>query len=122
LACIAEHTTPHRVLPILHWFSDAVTLAQQAAEQGCFFSINHRMLSSRSGAALVRGLPADRVLTETDAPFTDRARRESELLDVVTTVKQLSQIRSVPIHEMEAILAENAARVLAFAGVASICC
>ena len=54
LACIAEHTTPQRVLPILHWFSDAVTLARQAAKQGCYFSINHRMLSSRSGAALVQ--------------------------------------------------------------------
>ena len=44
------------------------------------------------------------------------------MIDVVTTVKQLSQVRGVPIHEMEAILAANAARVLAFAGIASTCC
>jgi len=121
LICLAEHTTTQRVLPILHWFSDTVTLARQAAEQGCYFSINHRMLSSRSGAAVVRGLPADRVLTETDAPFTDRADRESELRDVVTTVKQFAEIRGVPVDEMAAILAANAERVLAFAGVASTC-
>lgn len=71
--------------------------------------------------ALVRGLPADRVLTETDAPFTDRADRKGEPRDVLTTVKQLAEVRSVPVDEMAAILARNAARVLAFAGVASTC-
>lgn len=116
LRCLTEHTTPQRVLPILHWFSDAVTLARQAAEQGCYFSINHRMLSSKSGAAVVRGLPTDRVLTETDAPFTNRTDRESEPLDVVTTVKELAEVRGVPVDEMATILAANAARVLAFAG------
>ncbi len=121
LVCLAEHTTPQRVLPILHWFSDSVSLARQAVEQGCYFSINHRMLSSRSGAALVRVLPADRVLTETDAPFTARADRESERRDVVTTVKKLAEVRGVPVDEMAATLAANAERVLAIAGVASTC-
>jgi TatD DNase family protein len=98
-----------------------MTLARQAAEQGCYFSINHRMLSSRAGAAVVRELPADRVLTETDAPFTDRAGGGSELRDVATTVKQLAEVRGIRVDEMAAILAANASRVLAFAGVASIC-
>jgi TatD DNase family protein len=121
LVCLAEHTTPQRVLPILHWFSDAARLARQAAEQGCYFSINHRMLTSASGAIVVRGLPADKILTETDAPFTDRADRESGLRDVVTTVKQLAEVRDVSVDKMAAMLAANAARVLTFAGVASAC-
>jgi len=120
LDCLAEHTTPQRVLPILHWFSDTVTLARQAAAQGCYFSINQRMLGSRSGAAVVRAVPADRILTETDAPFTDGADRESEPQEVVTTVKQLAEARGVPADEMTAILAGNAERVLAFAGFTSI--
>jgi Tat protein secretion system quality control protein TatD with DNase activity len=70
---------------------------------------------------VVRGLSADRVLTETDAPFTDGADRKSEPRDVVTTVKQLAEVRGVPVDEMAAILAANAVRVLAFAGVASTC-
>lgn len=119
LLCLAEHTTPQRVLPILHWFSDSVNLARQAAEQGCYFSINHLMLSSRSGAAIVRGLPADRILTETDAPFTGRTDHKNELGDIVTTIKLLAEARGIPGEEMAAILAANAARVLAFAGVAS---
>lgn len=118
LACLAEYTTPQRVLPILHWFSDAATLAVQAAAQGCYFSINHRMLSSGAGADLIRVLPADRLLTETDAPFADSADRRSEPGDVIITTDQLAAARGVAVDEMSAILAANAARVLTFAGVA----
>ncbi len=115
LACLAEYTTPQRVLPVLHWFSDTMALARQAAEQGCYFSINHRMLNSRSGAALVRELPASRILTETDAPFANWTDRESEQLDVVRTAKEIAGVRSVPLEGMASILAANADRVLAFA-------
>ncbi|MBI3805645.1 MAG: TatD family hydrolase [Nitrospirae bacterium] len=121
LGCLAEHTTAQRVLPILHWFSDTMTLAQQAAEQGCYFSINSRMLSSRSSTVVVRELPAERVLTETDAPFTGTVDRKNGLRDVLTTIKQLAEVRGVPVNEMAAILAANAERVLAFAGIASTC-
>jgi TatD DNase family protein len=106
------------MLPILHWFSDAVTLALQAAEQGCYFSINHRMLCSRSGADVIRVLPADRLLTETDAPFADSADRVSEPRDVMITADQLAEVRGVTVDEMSTVLAANAARVLTFAGVA----
>lgn len=121
LRCLAEHTSPQRVLSILHWFSDSVAVGQKAAEQGCYFSINDRMLTNVSGLALIRNLPADRLLTETDAPFTETGDRKAEPQDVTTTSQRLAMILGVPAEEMTTILAANAVRVLAFAGVASIC-
>jgi TatD DNase family protein len=50
---LEEHTTPERVLPILHWFSGSVAAARKAASLGCYFSINHRTLErcrNRAGA------------------------------------------------------------------------
>jgi TatD DNase family protein len=117
LDCLAEHTTPQRVLPILHWFSDAVAVARNAVDQGCYFSINHRMLASDSGVTLIRDLPTDRLLTETDAPFTETGDRKSEPQDVVATAQRLATVRGLPADEMMAILTSNAARVFAFAGV-----
>lgn len=116
LACLAEHTTPHRVMPILHWFSDSAVLARQAVEQGCYFSVNRRMLSSKSGAALVRAMPAERILTETDAPFADWAEHQSGL-NLAATVQQLAEVRGIHPDNMASILGANAERVLAFAGV-----
>ena len=116
LECLAAHTTAARVLPILHWFSDSVSTAKKATQQGCYFSINHRMLASESGIVLVRSLPWDRLLTETDAPFTETNGRKSEPKDVLATVPALASLRGVSTAEMSEVLRANAARVFAFGG------
>jgi TatD DNase family protein len=117
IASLGEHTTPDRVLPIMHWFSDSARLAGDAARLGCYFSINHQMLATSTGAALIRSLPADRVLTETDAPFTTTGDRKSAPHDVIATVDRLAQVCGITAETMNRRLAANAERVLAFAGV-----
>jgi hypothetical protein len=111
---LAQHTTPARVLPILHWFSDALSTAKLAAERGCYFSVNHRTLEGESGLTLIRAVPADRLLTETDAPFTEFDGRHSEPRDVMATAKALARVRGMPAAQMADSLRANAARVLAF--------
>lgn len=117
LASLVEHTTPERVLPILHWFSDSVATAIEAAKFGCYFSINHRMLTTATGTSLIKSLPADRLLTETDAPFTEIENRKSQPWDVMAIISRLAQLRNLSVEEMKRIVAANAERVFAFAGV-----
>lgn len=117
LSCLTAITTHQRVLPILHWFSDSIAVAQRAASHGCYFSINYRMLQTDAGVALVRNLPSDRLLTETDAPFTEVANRKSEPQDVLMTGQALAVVRGVSEQEMRDILLANARRVFAFAGI-----
>ena len=50
-------------------YSGALKHAEQAVDAGLYFSINAAMLRSQKGARLVRSLPRDRVLTETDGPY-----------------------------------------------------
>lgn len=116
LECLETHTTIARVLPILHWFSDGISTAKRAVEQGCYFSVNQRMLASESGIALVRSLPANRLLTETDAPFTETNGRKNEVKDVLATASALARVRGMAAAEMSEALHANAARVFAFAG------
>ena len=115
--CLTRHTTRERVLPILHWFSGSIATAMEAARFGCYFSINYRMLVSESGASLIKNLPVDRLLTETDAPFTEIDNRKSEPRDVATTIARLSQLRNMNLDEMKKIVETNAKRVLVFAEV-----
>lgn len=117
LASLAVKTTRARVLPILHWFSDGPGLAGEAASQGCYFSVNSRMLATEAGLVLARRLPLDRILTETDGPFTDYGTRRSEPADVSATVAKLAEVRNTTQPEMTRVIADNAARVLSFAGV-----
>ncbi|HEX8896735.1 MAG TPA: TatD family hydrolase [Terriglobales bacterium] len=89
----------------------------EAARFGSYFSINHRMLTTGTGTALIKSLPADRLLTETDAPFTEIEKRKSQPWDVMAVISRLAQLRNLPVEEMKRTVAANAERVLAFAGV-----
>lgn len=55
---------------ILHWYSGGVNDLKSAIDLGCYFSINHQMLQSTNGRNIVRNIPVDRILIESDAPFT----------------------------------------------------
>lgn len=55
---------------ILHWFSGTPRELDRAVSLGCWFSIGPAMLRSRKGRDLAAVMPHDRILTETDAPFT----------------------------------------------------
>lgn len=56
--------------PILHWFTGNREELQEAVRRGCFFSINSAMLGSRRFLDLLPIIPSNRILIETDSPFT----------------------------------------------------
>jgi len=60
---------PDLGVPVLHWFSGSVRELDRAIEMGCWFSVGPAMMNSEKGLGLVRRMPRDRVLTETDGPF-----------------------------------------------------
>ena len=109
-------TTGERVTPVLHWFSGSRAAARRAVMMGCYFSVNQRTLDHEKGRTLVRGLPLDRILTETDAPFGLRQRRSGQLVDAITTLDRLAAVKGLEPHRMAATIAANASRVFAFAG------
>lgn len=60
-------------IPVLHWFSGSIKEAAVATDLGCWFSVGPTMLKTKKGQALAATMPIDRVLTETDGPFTSNA-------------------------------------------------
>lgn len=56
---------------VLHWWLGSPELTTRAVELGCFFSVNS---SSVRRLDLLRTIPLDRLLPETDHPFGDRQR------------------------------------------------
>ncbi|WP_105374332.1 Qat anti-phage system TatD family nuclease QatD [Neorhizobium huautlense] len=57
-------------IPILHWFSGTRKELDRAIELGCWFSVGPAMLRGRKGRELLALMPRNRLLTETDGPFT----------------------------------------------------
>ena len=54
---------------IFHWYSGPVSLIPAILERGNYFSVNEAMCSSSNGLAIIRKIPRERLLTETDAPY-----------------------------------------------------
>jgi TatD DNase family protein len=115
---LEKHTTLDRVLPILHWFSGSAAEATRAAAWGCYFSVNTAMLSTERGQALVRKLPPERLLTETDSPFTKIAERPTSPWDVTLAVEALAKLLGMTNQQMSALMRQNAMRVLKFVDLA----
>lgn len=55
---------------VLHWWLGSAMATKRAVELGCYFSVNAAMLRR---PAVLRHIPADRLLSETDHPYGDRS-------------------------------------------------
>lgn len=64
---------------ILHWYSGRIVDLETALSMGYYLSVNHQMLESERGRNIVNKLPVDRILIESDAPFTKGMKSEYTL-------------------------------------------
>lgn len=103
---------PNRGKVVLHWFTGSKAEAQWAVELGCYFSVNALMLNSDRHSKMVRSIPLERILTETDGPFTKVKYRSSCPRDVGNAMAALSDLYQVTPNEMAAMVRNNLKRLL----------
>lgn len=96
-----------------HCFGGKVKLALQCAEKdGYYFSIPANADVNEGFRKMLKELPAERILTETDAPFL--ARRDtgrSEPANVVKTVELMATLRGISTVEARDIVWNNFKRL-----------
>lgn len=80
---------------VLHWFTGSKSEAKRAVELGCYFSINREMLQKENSIKMVESIPIDKLLTETDGPFTTRGERPMRPTDAILAVKALKHLHGV---------------------------
>jgi TatD DNase family protein len=92
---------------ILHWFSGTRKQLDRAVGMGCWFSVGPAMVQGRKGRELLRAMPPDRVLTETDGPFAQGSSGPLLPGEVALAEEACSDVWSMPCHEAEARLTQN---------------
>ena len=85
--CLEKSGALKQCKGIFHWFSGSSEHLTRAIQQGCYFSVNKRMLSSKRGREYVKAIPENRLLLETDAPFV--LIHNNEIPSVSYTFKQV---------------------------------
>ncbi|MDX0072478.1 Qat anti-phage system TatD family nuclease QatD [Sinorhizobium meliloti] len=107
-----EHLDLSSNIPVFHWFSGSPSEARRATALGCMFSINNRMLGGAKTETLLKAIPQDRMLTETDGPFTETNGRPSRPKDVSVCVENLAVALGRDRVAVQALILDNLKRVL----------
>ena len=107
LDLVETHLPPERGKTVLHWFTGTKSEAKRALELGCYFSINAGMLGNEKHAPMVQAIPLDRMLTETDGPFTRTGDRPSQPADVVGVVESLGRLHGLPATIVAGLIRDN---------------
>jgi TatD DNase family protein len=92
---------------VLHWFTGSKAEAKRALELGCYFSINAAMLDNERHSSMVAAIPLDRLLTETDGPFTKSGERPSKPADVAVIVEAIGRLHGMLASELAATVRSN---------------
>ncbi|MDD3417224.1 MAG: TatD family hydrolase [Lachnospiraceae bacterium] len=92
---------------IMHWFSGSARILKEALEMGCYFSINQQMLLSKNGRGIVDALPMNRILIESDAPFSKGMEEHYSFLFADKIYDYLSKEKAVPKLEISQLIKNN---------------
>ena len=101
---------------VLHCFSSGRELAEQALEFGFYISLSGIVTFRKSEELrdIVRAVPLDRILVETDAPFLapiPKRGKRNEPAFVAHTAATIAEVKGIPVEELAARTTENFLRL-----------
>jgi len=118
---LIAHRQSLAVPGIIHFFTGTVSEMEKLLDMGFSFTFGGAItFPPRKGEAenqyheLIRKIPIDRILSETDAPYVAPAAyrgKRNEPAYVIETVKKLAELKKVSVDKMAAQIRENAKRV-----------
>ncbi|MEH7302653.1 Qat anti-phage system TatD family nuclease QatD, partial [Neobacillus drentensis] len=71
---------------ILHWFTGNNTDLKKAINNGYFFSVNINMLRTEKGQKIINTIPLERILIESDGPFTKSFKDNYSIASIKETI------------------------------------
>ncbi|WP_247880701.1 TatD family hydrolase [Brucella intermedia] len=93
--------------PILHWFSGTKRELDRAVSMGCWFSVGPGMIQGQKGRDIVKMIPRDRLLTESDGPFTQIEGRSVLPWELDRLLNAIAELWSEDALAVEGQVAEN---------------
>ncbi|MCR4327639.1 MAG: TatD family hydrolase [Nanoarchaeota archaeon] len=93
---------------VLHCFSGNFSLIRKGIEIGCFFSIPTNVVRSEHFQKMVREVPKEKILTETDSPHLSPFKEEeNEPSFISESIKKMAEIWSVSEDKVEKQIEKN---------------
>lgn len=100
---------------IVHSFTGTAQHARAYIEEGFFVGLNGIITFVPEYHEMVRSLPFDRIVTETDAPYLapdPKRGKKNEPLYMLYTIETLSKLHNIQVEQAKSMLFENARKAL----------
>ena len=99
----------------MHAFDGKISAARPALEAGYFFSMPPSIVRSRQKQKLVRHLPLDCLLVETDSPVLGpQPHVRNEPTNLTVPVRAIAEIKNVPEEQVVAAVVANTRKLYGF--------
>ena len=109
---VVEILKDYNCKKIMHCFMGNFKLVKKAEELGCYFSIPTNIVRSEHFQKMVRMLPKDKILTETDSPYLSPFKgKKNESAFIVESIKIISKIWGLTKEETEKQIEDNFERL-----------
>jgi len=99
---------------VIHFYVGSMAITKQLVEAGFYFTFGGVITFSNDYDEIMRYIPADRLLTETDCPYVAplpyRGRR-NEPAYILETVKKMAQLRGISFDTLKQSLYSNTRKV-----------
>lgn len=92
---------------ILHWYSGSISDLEKAISYGFYFSVNYSMTQSKNGINIIKNIPYDRLLLESDSPFIGVMRDSLTPVDLHLVIQEITKIKNSTLPELSYILRNN---------------
>jgi TatD DNase family protein len=92
---------------VFHWYSGSLTDLSDIIERGYYLSINHQMILSKKGQKIVDSIPLERILIESDAPFTLGLGSKYSMLFAEKVYTYLSETRNIQVDKLALEIKSN---------------
>jgi TatD DNase family protein len=90
---------------IMHWYTGPIELIDEFIREGYYFSINPNMVNSKKGCEIIRKIPENKVLIESDGPFGKVNGQKVEPKDLRSIYEVIN--KQLNFRNIETIVYEN---------------
>ncbi|MFL0194861.1 TatD family hydrolase [Clostridium sp. WILCCON 0269] len=99
--------------PIIHWYSGDLDILRRLLDYGCYFTISIDIGHSSLTNEIVKLLPLDKILTETDGPTSLKENNKYIYPDEVKNIiKWIAFIKNIPYEEVKTQIWSNFNKLL----------
>lgn len=97
---------------IFHWYTGGLNLISEIAKAGYYFSINPAMIKSNRGQEIIKKIPSQNILTESDGPFIEHKGRSVKPSDLGVITSFLSLLWNMSVDDTQKLIDSNFKRLI----------